>query len=290
MNKLFAAALVLFVRVASAGPLGLAGDFNLFVIGDATHFNTDVQGRVAVGGNATFSRYGIGSTLAVDSSRNDLIVAGILNYQNGQIFAGSGTYGAAGTITGVGVPNGTLTQEPSEVDFTSEAASLTAISSAWNGLGGTLVSPSFGGITINALSPGLNIFRIAGFTGLNNIIVNVAPGATVLVNVDAASDSMANAGMTVNGDVTKVLFNFSQATNLTLTGFGMKGSILAPGAAFSFNNGHVDGNVLVASLNGNGQIHNFLFDGEITAVPEPSGWALAGLGICTLATLRLRRR
>lgn len=40
---------------------GLANDYNVFVFGDMTLSNTDAEGRVAVGGNATLSNYGIGA-------------------------------------------------------------------------------------------------------------------------------------------------------------------------------------------------------------------------------------
>ena len=40
---------------------GLANNYNVFVLGDMNLSNTDAEGRVAVGGNATLSNYGIGS-------------------------------------------------------------------------------------------------------------------------------------------------------------------------------------------------------------------------------------
>jgi choice-of-anchor A domain-containing protein len=282
----------LFSLALCASPLGNAGDFNLFVLGNATLSNTDVQGRVAVGGDAAFSNFGIGSNLTADATRLDLIVGGTLNYQNGQIFSGSGVYGVAGTISGVGLPTAgsTLSQGASPIDFAAEAVALVSLSNLWNSLGGTQVDPVAGQLVINANSPGLNVFRIAGFSGLNTVTINVAAGATVLINVDAASDSMLSAGMTVNGDVQSVLFNYYQGTALSLDGFGLRGSLLAPLAAFSFNNGNIDGNVIVASISGNGESHNLLFNGEVPTVPEPATWALAGCGLLLFtARFRLKR-
>ncbi len=40
---------------------GLANDYNVFVFGDLNLSNTDAEGRVAVGGNATLSNYGVGA-------------------------------------------------------------------------------------------------------------------------------------------------------------------------------------------------------------------------------------
>lgn len=40
---------------------GFANDYNVFVFGDMNLSNTDAEGRVAVGGNATLSNYGVGA-------------------------------------------------------------------------------------------------------------------------------------------------------------------------------------------------------------------------------------
>lgn len=40
---------------------GLANDYNVFVFGNLSLSNTDAEGRVAVGGNATLSNYGVGA-------------------------------------------------------------------------------------------------------------------------------------------------------------------------------------------------------------------------------------
>ena len=64
----------------------------------------------------------------------------------------------------------------------------------------------------------------------------------MLVNVDGTSDSMQNFGISVNGTTReKVLFNFSQATSLSISGIAVQGSILAPRAAVNFGNGTVNG-------------------------------------------------
>ena len=63
------------------GTLGNAKDFDVFVHGDYAVGNTQVQGRVAVGGNAriaTGGGYGVGTQLAPDPSRVDLLVGGTL--------------------------------------------------------------------------------------------------------------------------------------------------------------------------------------------------------------------
>ena len=40
---------------------GPANDYNVFVFGNMSMSNTDAEGRVAVGGNAVLSNYGVGA-------------------------------------------------------------------------------------------------------------------------------------------------------------------------------------------------------------------------------------
>lgn len=71
-----------FAAHASYVNLGPAGDFNVFVFGDNTQHDSDVEGRLAVGGNIDFTKNGSGFTVASKSSTNtdNLIVGG--NYKN----------------------------------------------------------------------------------------------------------------------------------------------------------------------------------------------------------------
>src|SRR5215207_4403792 len=94
--------------VPSAYDLGDAAAFNALLFADMTAMNSDVEGRVAVGGNGSFSSYGIGDRLLPDRTRDDLIVGGDLAYTNGQVFNGNVVYGGTGTLKGLGTPNGSV--------------------------------------------------------------------------------------------------------------------------------------------------------------------------------------
>ncbi|MFD2881174.1 collagen-binding domain-containing protein [Paenibacillus rhizoplanae] len=59
------------------------------------------------------------------------------------------------------------------------------------------------------------------------------------------------------------------STKLTVNGIAMEGTVLAPRAAIEFNNGRVYGNIIGASLNGNGNPMNVKFSGE-TGLPQPT--------------------
>jgi hypothetical protein len=85
--------------------LGIANDFNVFVLGDARQSSTDVEGRMAVGGNATLSNFGVSSKLSPSNgSRDDLVVGGSLDYNTGQVNAGNANSVGTSTLTSVARP------------------------------------------------------------------------------------------------------------------------------------------------------------------------------------------
>jgi hypothetical protein len=73
--------------------------------------------------------------------------------------------------------------------------------------------------------------------------------STVLVNTDGTVNDFDNLG--INNDSTgittkrKVLYNFHQATSLSISGISVQGSILAPHAAATFGNGNIEGTAAV---------------------------------------------
>ena len=71
-------------------------------------------------------------------------------------------------------------------------------------------------------------------------------------------------GLVVNGTaISNVLFNFYQATSLTIQGIDITGSVLAPFAAVNFISGVQNGQMICKSLIGMGQFNYVLFGGQI---------------------------
>lgn len=245
--------------VPSATDLGIAGDFNAFVFTDYTGQWSDVEGRLAVGQDAKLSGYGVGDKLTNShGTRDDLIVGDDLTYQNGQVFNGNIVYGDTASINSVGVPNGTIRKDH-VVDFTAAETDLKTKSATWSGYGtnGTIAN-NWGGLNLTGSSSTLNVFNLSA-TQLQNIwglTINVPAGSSVLVNVTGTNISLQNFSMNVNGtDGSHVLFNLYQATDVTLQGVGFQGSILAPQAHITFNNGSLSGTLVADSFTGQGQFN-----------------------------------
>ncbi len=73
--------------------LGTANAYNVFTLGNDSQSNTDAAGKIAAGGNATFSSYTVASGLGSGSSVN-LVVGGTLTMTGGTIHGST----AAGSI------------------------------------------------------------------------------------------------------------------------------------------------------------------------------------------------
>jgi choice-of-anchor A domain-containing protein len=271
---------------ATTNGLGVASDYNVFTLGNVTQSYTDIQGKVAAGGTINFSG-SIGGSLPANSG-NVVVAGGDLILSNGQVNNGNAIYGGTATIaSNEGFPNGKATKG-SYIDFNAATSSLQSLSSNLSSLtanGSTSIK--YGGITLTGTDPQLEVFNLDGtqLSSANNFTINSQAGATVVVNISGTNVSLQNFGFSINGtNEQDILFNFYQATTLTASGIAIEGSILAPLANFSFNNGHVDGNVVVNSLTGNGESHNSLFQGNLPTfqtqpkkVPEPRN--LIGLGL-----------
>lgn len=296
-------ATLLFGSMSSkAASLSLADPYNVFIFGDMTESNVDSEGRVAVGGNANLTHFGIGSGFRnrPQEAGTALVVGGNLTYNGGEVHYGSVLY--AGSLTGsVNTPNG-KTSQGRLIDFVGARNTLLTASQYWAGLPATgQTIDYYGGVRLIGTDSQLNVFNLSGslLSRAWGLTIDVPAGSTVLVNIDGDANRFANLGISfsdLNGDgkgVTdkqKVLYNFYEATSLTISGISVQGSLLAPNAAVDFGNGNIEGNLIAQSLKGSGEAHQYLFNGnlpEVLTVPEPS---VAGILVLAILLAARRRR
>jgi len=263
------------VEPAMAVNLGIAQDYNVFVFGDMNQ-SSDSEGRVAVGGNATFTNFGIADRLANSNGADTrLIVGGDLTYNGGQIFGGNAVVG--GTLkTSVNFncsPNcGVSSGKP--INFDAARQELTYLSDSLAGLNSTgLTEYKWSGIHLQGNNSDLNIFTIDGSQFSNSSYLNlsgVGSNSTVVFNILGNSVNISNFGMNLNGvNKQNILFNFVDATQVKTTGFSFQGSVLATKANVLFNNGNVEGTLVASSLSGSGEFHNIPFAGNLPNIPKP---------------------
>jgi len=297
---------------ADTSGLGPASGYNVFILGSDAQSNTATEGRVAVGGNATFSSYNAASKPGGVSGA-DVVVGGALETTygsvQGSIAAGSArlhdptvagglaTVGSTsldqhGTVSGGITYGSTFSNNPSSkttvrglvtqassalpIDFAAAQAQLLSLAASCQALptnGTTKVS--YGTVALTGTRTDLNVFAVAGtvLAGANGLTISAPTGSTVVVNVSGSSDRMQNFGIKLSGvDRQHVLYNFPTATSLALSGISAEGSVLAPTAAISFSNGRIDGTLIGASLTGGGAARDYPFTGTLPAF-------LAGLSL-----------
>lgn len=337
ISTLLVAACAVAPAYASFVNLGPAGDFNDFVYQNNTQFNSDAEGRIAVGGDANFLP---GFTIASSMGNNTdnlivrgsltnqwntvhggVLVGGNLNWQGPTIFGrvnvnGNANFGnSGGQINGPINVVGTYTAPnyfpakvvPSTVtampfDFDAVQNYLYSMSSSLAALapnGTTTIS--FNQVHLQTTNP-LSTLVVFNVTGAQmaaaagaGLYIDAPAGATVVVNVSGATDSMTSMGIFLSGGVDRqhVLYNYYQASSLTINSIGVLGTILAPGANVNFAGGNIDGTMIAKNLTGSGESHWYPFQGTlppITPIPEPSTIALAGLGGLGLAFAAWRKR
>jgi choice-of-anchor A domain-containing protein/RHS repeat-associated protein len=255
--------------------LGVAPQFNAFVEGDFTASATDIQGTLAAGGNVKLESYGIAATNPVPASSYSLIAGNSITYGNGQIFHGSII--AGGSVAGISAGVRNVMQTGASitggavlpVNFSAEFANLRQISTALSNVPSTAtVEYKWGGtyITGDCLKD-VQVINLDGQKLLDSTYFNltcVPTNATVIVNVSGVAPGIRNASVEPFSPYkTKTLFNFFQATSVTFSSVGIKGSVLAPFAVITNPTGHIDGTLIAKSWSGPMELHHFPFVGNL---------------------------
>ncbi|MBS1728804.1 MAG: choice-of-anchor A family protein [Armatimonadetes bacterium] len=278
---------------AFANPVFLdASDYNVFVREGFSGQNSDVQGRVAVGGTFNVQNYSIGSGLSAFNGVS-LMSGGDFTYNNGQVFHGNVTTSDnTPTTPGMNVVEGSLYSNTAPTIVIPELMTELVARSGYIGSQAATGTTdySFGSLTLSGGSGDTRYFDVTAsqLASTTNFVINAPSNATVVVNVNGANASFQNAGYSLTGgiDASHVLLNFWNATSLTLAGVGVSGSVFAPQADVTFNNGQLNGQLVAHSFNGSGEMHIADFTG-IVPVPEPAALSVVAVG---LIGLFLRRR
>lgn len=268
------------------GALGAAGRYGNFVADNFTSLSSTVEGRLAVGGNLNLQNFSVGDKLDPNKLHDVVVVGGNVIFPSGRIYYGNLL--AGGSVTGVGdavrfgmapgaVIKGNATMP---VNFSAEREYLQELSANLSALpaNGT-VKMQWGGLELKGdCTSSLQVFNVNGadLGVAHTFAVSCVPStATVVFNISGQSVSIKSMGMqSLTAIRDKVLFNFPQATSLSMTSVGIEGSLLAPFAQVNQPAGRVDGQVIVktwySTTNGYMSIHNRFFGGDLSAAFGPS--------------------
>lgn len=302
--------------------LGIASAYNLVALGDGStagniNDDSDVGGRVAAAGTVDLSS--VGQSLVNDpngSLANGYLVAangGVTSGDNIHVLSAGNAYAPGASNSNFSFNSGSLLHPSTPpVNFSSLSATLDAESLYLASLqqsGQVLTSgqPGFPAganpswLVLSGTSSTLNVFDLtASQLAHDQLDVVVPAGSTVLINVSGTSDAL-GAQINYNGSqlsnssdaAANVLFNFDDATSLALDA-EINGAVLAPFAIISGNQ-EMDGTIIGAQIDDNGEANNAEFTGilpgpPVALTPEPSSLLLFGTGLTGIACVLWRRR
>ena len=259
-------------------PLGPVPDWNIVVMGDLDLMNTDSEGRIVVGRDATLQSFGVASKYPVDPNRIDLAVGRDLTATNTGVNQGSVTYARAifGNLT---TPNGTITRATTPFDVGALFEALAIRSSAWAELdaNGSISGPESGALTLEGMNETRNVFTLSAskLASAQKIRIRVPFGSTTLINVTGISYSSSTVSAieywngssyvqwgndAPNADLgtlrDKTVWNWPDATNVDLgPNTAWQGTILAPRAVVRVGYQQVNGPIVSGALYGTGETH-----------------------------------
>jgi len=309
--------------------LGDAQGFNATIFGDLIVAGGDTEGRLAVGGNASFTQGGYtvgGSAVGVQnpssSTRDDLVIGGNAD-RTGYIGVEYGNVKVGGNITGTGQFGVTLGSVQSNVpnfatsvfDFAATESLIRSHSSYYSGLAsnGTIqqVTPTL--LRFIGTSPTQNVFHVTSAQWNGSGVAHeffVPTGSELIINISGSSLSLTNAGMYFleetapdtyqrYGDFSneaaafggKTVINAYEATTISSTSSGWQGMMIAPDAALTGSAGWINGQSFLGSAdNSNGfEFHNF-FTTVPPVIPEPATLLMAGILLGTCSTVQVIRK
>ena len=258
------------IYASSNSILGTAQAFNVFVLGNFNQTKSDIEGRVAVGGDLKATSFSVGDkTKGTDSPA--VVVGGNLDFSNGEA-KGAIVYG--GTVINTPTANEKVTTKGNPIDFAKETSYLTQQSLLLSKQK-TTSEPIlyYGSISLTGEDKKLNVFTINGadLTAAHTFRISAPEGSTVIVNVSGDNIVMSNMGMFLD-KVSKhnVIYNFYESKQLEIKQIGVQGSVLAPKSTVQFDNGNVEGTLIAGELNGYGESHHFPFESEVPPM-SPDG-------------------
>ena len=245
-------------------PIWFLPPFSLYVFDSLTMTQSQDSGRIAAGGDVSLSSFSVGNSLNEFSiTTNATIVGGNLDFTSGTIHGGNVIVAGIATITDLTLTNGQLLQNtPIAIDFAGQFQNLTFNTVYFsklisNGKSDLLYSM----LTLTSADTGLNVFTLtsADFNQATNVVIDCPETSWAIINipdVDASLDSIyvQLIGITAN----RVIYNFYEATTLTIEAVGVEGSILAPKADVSFPTGIINGNLVCNSVEGSGSTSKYL--------------------------------
>ncbi len=277
-------------RADVPGAIALLGHYGVITLDDLAS-SSDIEGRIFVGDDyvGTSSATLLSALVTPPSETTWVVVGDIvpgspLSLNSGSLRIRGTTNGRVINFNGGGslIPDPSLTVGPTAttlLDASATLASLPANNAA------TIPTDQAGPLRFVVTSTdacGVAVFDVSAqdvFTNGKVQQIELEPNgaSTILINVSGSSVSWTTGNMVGNFTSTfwraRVLWNFHEATSISLGSRNLMGALLAP-LANVIASGNIDGSVAVRSLKTSAEVHLPTFAGDVGCVvptPTPTG-------------------
>lgn len=235
--------------------LELVRGYNVFVTGDYVAGHSDIEGRLAAGGDIAVHRYSVGrmdpdglaavaglDLSAEDASfHGDVAAAGAIELRRVGLVRTGGARGQAWNLLAE--------------DFEEQAARLEAVSADLGQLAPTARTQVSGrSIRLIGEEHRQNVFVVAAqdLARADRLDLAVPEGTDVVIRVEGEDLVFSNFAVFTDTPASRILFHAPAARTVRIEAFRFWGSLLAPGASVDFDNGQFNGSLFARQFDGDG--------------------------------------
>lgn len=297
-------------RHFTAGNMTVNDGSNLYTVADAV-VAPDLPysaGRhdLVVGGDFTGKAYVLTESAYVGGALVDGVSTAEIQVYNGAPITGSYNSSGTGTVTtnagafDIDIATGQAVVSGSGSSFDAILTELQAESLLFAQLedtvGTVLTNDGYNNIEITfSGAHDIYVYTVSedDWDGQKYRTIDAPADSTVIINVEGSEITLSGT-LTVTGtDLSNVIINYQEASSIALTQIDHNGAILAMNAeTYTQTGAGVNGVAFIggdAEKLGGGEFHNYLFTGDLSAVPEVSSYSLL-VGLMTASFVLVRRR
>jgi choice-of-anchor A domain-containing protein len=288
---------IMTVSAASAGPLAastILDDFNAIIYSNA-FTSADVEGAAVIGGNLTAATIFNHPTGTQPLGFGALTVYGNTSGNSININDGGSAYVGGSKGASINFNGGGGYIDTPGTTIAGFSTPLDALSLSLSQLTPTGSLPTTGNNEVITAVPGANGIAVIDLTAVQlaaipSFSINLNGASTLVFNVLGALATFNANESNAIATADNVIWNFFDATSVNLS-TRIGGTVLATDALVT-NDNQIDGTLVANSWTGQGELHDYGFDGTLptASVPEPAAMTILGVGLFGLGTLRRRRR